>query len=56
MIGNHITLGKEKVLITQPQLWRDCISEQQYFQILRIKQQKARSTGFPSFKLTKYNR
>ncbi len=35
-----VKFGDGFAVPTQPELWRDCKSEEQYFNILRIRQQK----------------
>lgn len=48
MTGDKIKLGNIMVEVTDLSLWHDCKTERQYFDILRIKQQKPRPQGFPS--------
>lgn len=55
MEGNKVKLGNIMVEVTDLALWRDCKSEAQYFQILRIKQQKPRPKEFLSINKSKTN-
>lgn len=40
MNGNSIKIGKNVCQITQPELWAECETEEQYFSILRERQKR----------------
>lgn len=46
MQGNYIKVGNNWLLITQPELWESCTSENAYFRILAERQKKVKEPDF----------
>lgn len=46
MDGNYIKVGNNWLLVTQPELWAACKSEDEYFRTLRERQKKEQKPDF----------
>lgn len=51
MNGNYTHLGKVPVIITQPELWATCRTEDEYFRTLKQRQVKPKPVSEPIFRI-----